>query len=237
MQSTYLSIHSLLENRDVEPSTALLICSGENSSYEFVATTAVPERKIVDADCALDVPARATSGLPDFIIVDADAPTMEHLEQTIRHWRQAIGVQRVVIVSRRFDSTTLRAGLLAGACGYLLRPFSSADLRMVMSGVLHCRFVCSGSPESFSPTADSETPGIVEVEACEALNALTLSALDTRLLNLVALGHQNKRIAIELSRSEPWVAYRLRSLFVRLRVKSRAEAAATWRMLNRVRGS
>lgn len=121
----------------------------------------------------------------------------------------------VIVLSSSEDLVDVRAALAAGALGYVAKSASPATLlaavRLVLSGEIYVpTFVAKGA---LPPAA--------------ALAALTDRQRDV--LRLVAAKASNKEIAYRLAISEKTVKAHLTTIFARLAVSNRAEAAQALR--------
>lgn len=121
----------------------------------------------------------------------------------------------VIVLSSSEHVVDVRAALAAGALGYVAKSASPATLLAAV------RLVLSG--EIYVPTFVAQ--GALAPEA--ALAALTDRQRDV--LRLVAAKASNKEIAYRLAISEKTVKAHLTTIFARLAVSNRAEAAQALR--------
>ena len=150
---------------------------------------------------------------PDVVVMDLQMPGMDGVEAT----RQILAEQptaQVVVLTSFSDSARIVAALDAGAVGYLLKD---ADPEDVLDGI---RAVSRGEspihPRAARQllTARGATPAKVDLTPREA-----------EVLALVRGGLANKQIARRLGISERTVKAHLTSVFQRIGVADRTQAA------------
>ena len=152
---------------------------------------------------------------PDVVVMDLQMPGMDGVEATRQILGQGLGAEVVVLTSFS-DSSRIVAALDAGAVGYLLKD---ADPEDVLDGV---RAVSRGeSPidpkvarRLLSARSETSTSGDVQLTKREA-----------EVLGLVRDGLANKQIARRLGISERTVKAHLTSVFQRIGVADRTQAA------------
>lgn len=152
--------------------------------------------------------------VPDVVLMDLSMPVMGGIEATARIEAQHDGAVRVVILTSFSDREQVLAALDAGASGYLLKD---ADPEELIRGVR----AASRGEAPIAPKAARE----VIASRSERREELELSPREREVLALVARGLPNKRIAFELSISEKTVKAHLTSIFERIGVTDRYQAA------------
>lgn len=165
---------------------------------------------------------------PDIILMDINMPGMDGVRATweiTRHTPDA----KVIVLTMFQEETHLFDAIKAGARGYILKDQSSdkflAGIRAVLDGrttlppdmavmVLdEFRMLARGEKQGGK---DGKNPGD-EVEM--------LTPGEMAVLQLVARGCENKRIAADLDISQKTVSNRLSEIFSKLRVNNRTQAA------------
>ncbi|NYI04761.1 response regulator [Allostreptomyces psammosilenae] len=177
-------------------------------------------RVVAEVDTAGGVPLAVAEHRPDLVIMDLALPDASGIEAT-RQLAANPPAPPVLMLTMSGDDDSLLAALRAGAHGYLVKG-SARDT------VLHAvRTVAAGGavfgPEVARRIADLLTapaPG----ERPVALPMLT--AREREVLNLVARGLDNRRIARELVVAEKTVRNHVGHIFDKLQVTCRAEAVA-----------
>lgn len=151
---------------------------------------------------------------PDVILMDICMPQMSGIEATAR--LRELGGPPVILLTTFEDSGDIVAGLRAGVAGYL---FKDAELHELTTAI---RQVMRGEKAIH--------PKVVEKLALAGLEdpAPTLSGPLTEregeILNMLAAGHPNKRIARDLGISESTVKTHLANLMRKMQVGNRTEA-------------
>jgi DNA-binding NarL/FixJ family response regulator len=150
---------------------------------------------------------------PDVVVMDLQMPGMDGVEATRRIVEEDLGAEVVVLTSYS-DSTRIVAALDAGAVGYLLKD---ADPEDVLAGV---RAVSRGE----SPLDPKVARRLLADRATPAGPA-QLTPREAEVLSLVRSGLANKQIARRLGISERTVKAHLTSVFQRIGVVDRTQAA------------
>jgi DNA-binding NarL/FixJ family response regulator len=147
------------------------------------------------------------------ILLDLRMPGMNGLTG-LRIMQEARSDIPVVVMSGDADTETVRLALQGGAAGFIPKTMRAAALvnalRLVLSGG---RYV----PEQMIQETDKSQRGQVAV-----FNVLTPRELDV--MRQLVKGMSNKEIGRELGLSEVTVGLRLRPIYRKLGVKSRAQA-------------
>jgi DNA-binding NarL/FixJ family response regulator len=156
------------------------------------------------------------SSRPDVVLMDLQMPVLDGVAATRAIVGEELGAQ-VVILTSYSDGERIVAALDAGAVGYLLKD---ADPEEVLSGV---RSVSAGE-SPLHPRAAREL--LTHRAASPAKSpADQLTAREREVLGLVRQGLANKQIARRLGISERTVKAHLTSVFQRLSVSDRTQAA------------
>ena len=153
---------------------------------------------------------------PDVVLMDINLPGASGIECTARLKLQLPAMQ-VIMLTVYEDTNSIFSALKAGACGYLLKRCSPAEILDAITTV------CSGGAPMTSEIArkivmtfQSPTPSATE--------GTTLSAREIEILELLSQGKVSKEIADQLSISYHTVRVHLKHIYEKLHVRSRAEA-------------
>lgn len=150
---------------------------------------------------------------PDVVVMDLQMPGTDGVEATRQIVAEDLGAEVVVLTSYS-DSARIVAALDAGAVGYLLKD---ADPEDVLDGV---RAVSRGE----SPLHPRVARRLLLARSERALE-VQLTPREAEVLHLVRTGLANKQIARRLGISERTVKAHLTSVFQRLGVVDRTQAA------------
>jgi DNA-binding NarL/FixJ family response regulator len=162
---------------------------------------------------------------PDVLLMDLRMPHVDGVEAT-RRLRDAGAACRVLILTSFSEEPRVGDAVRAGAVGYLLKDLGRADLLRAVHdaarGVptLHpsaqeqlLRDVAGGGSGAAAPAAATDAPRV------------TLTRREREVLQLVARGESNKRVAAALGLSEGTVKSYLSGVFEKLGVGDRTQAA------------
>jgi DNA-binding NarL/FixJ family response regulator len=159
---------------------------------------------------------------PDVVLMDLSMPVMDGIEATRRIVSAHDGAVSVVVLTSFADREQVIEALDAGASGYLLKDAEPEEL------VRGIRAAARGEAP-LAPRAARE----VLAARSEPRPDADLSTREREVLVLVARGLPNKRIARELEISEKTVKAHLTSVFQRIGVTDRTQAAL-WAQRNRI---
>jgi DNA-binding NarL/FixJ family response regulator len=151
---------------------------------------------------------------PDVVLMDLQMPRVDGVEATRRIIAEGLGAEVVVLTSFS-DSARIVAALDAGAVGYLLKD---ADPDEVLNGV---RAVSRGE----SPLHPKVARELLTAREPASGMDVQLTPREVEVLGLVKSGLANKQIARRLGISERTVKAHLTSVFQRIGVADRTQAA------------
>jgi DNA-binding NarL/FixJ family response regulator len=154
-----------------------------------------------------------------FATVDPSLPGLGGMHG-ITELRQHYPWLRVIVTSDHADRATALAAIDAGAHGFLPKALSVEDMTEAFSRVMDGHIYV---PDQIADFVAS--PSDFSIAPHDELRAI-LTARQTDVLDLVAHGQSNKKIARELEISESTVKAHLAAVFRILGVKNRVGAAA-----------
>jgi NarL family two-component system response regulator LiaR len=172
---------------------------------------------------------QATALKPDVILMDLVMPRLDGIG-AMRQLHECAAPPRVIILTSFLDDERLMPALQAGASGYLLKDVEPAELARAV------RSACEGEAvidptvaarllRTLSDPAADYRAGAGHDTSRSATDAEQLTRREREVLELIALGHSNKRIALELEIAEKTVKTHVGHLLAKLGVADRTQAA------------
>ncbi|WP_405977206.1 response regulator [Streptomyces sp. NBC_00158] len=175
---------------------------------------------VAEAETGGEVPAAVDEHRPDVVVMDLSLPDVSGIEATRRLAGTHPGLP-VLMLTMSDDDGSLLAALQAGARGYVVKGAGSEE-------VLHAlRTVAAGGAVIGSELAARLAELLAGGRRRDAGQLFpSLTSREVEVLELIARGHDNRRIARELALSEKTVRNHITHVFEKLQVTSRAEAVA-----------
>jgi len=173
---------------------------------------------IAEAENGLDAINKVKRYNPEIVLMDLVMPEMDGIEATHRICGSYPEVKVIVLTSFTEDEKVFSA-IKSGAVGYLLKDISPPELakaiRAVHSGEthLHPEITKKLMNQFISPKSD------IEITPDE------LTPREMEVLQLIARGLSNKELAHKLTISEKTVKSHLSSIFSKLHLSDRTQAA------------
>jgi DNA-binding NarL/FixJ family response regulator len=159
--------------------------------------------------CGEDVLAAYAPGLASVVLMDLRLPGIGGVETIIGLHARDPDIRVIVLTTYEADEDVFRA-MQSGAKSYLLKDMSTEEI----AGAI--RAVHGGDPEL--------PPRIAELFAARAQRQ-DLTAREREVLQLLVRGRSNKEIGAQLHISEETVKSHLKTLFAKLKVRDRTDAA------------
>jgi two-component system, NarL family, response regulator DevR len=158
---------------------------------------------------------------PDVVLLDIRLPDGSGLSSCSRILA-ANPDTRILVLTSVIDDNLVYDAMSNGAHGYLLKEINPQGLRQAIIGVAAGKFI-------LDPTLTTRVLSLMRDggsgAASEEDKLALLSAQEKRVLALVAEGMTNKEIAEQLGLSDKTVKNYLSSVFEKLKIKRRSQAA------------
>jgi DNA-binding NarL/FixJ family response regulator len=158
------------------------------------------------------------ASLPDIVLVDIGLPGMSGIDG-IRFLKERYPALRFLILTIYDDDERIFEALCAGACGYLLKRTTPARLLESLKEVSE-----GGAP--ISPEVARRVIRLFQEIRPAKQADHQLTPHQTRLLKLLADGHNYKTAAAELGVTVDTIGFHLRHIYEKLQVHSKSEAVA-----------
>lgn len=165
-----------------------------------------------ESDSAL---ALAKKHQPDVVLMDLVMPGLDGIETT-RQILSAVPSSHVLVLTTFADDQRVRDAIQAGAIGYLLKDVLKTDLLNAI------RSAAAGKP-TLHPEAQQML--MKQVSGKDAAPHDSLTAREFNILKLIAEGRSNKEIALALHLTEGTIKGYVSTIFDKLNVEDRTQAA------------
>jgi DNA-binding NarL/FixJ family response regulator len=153
---------------------------------------------------------------PDAVIMDISMPGMGGLEAT-RRIATAVPSVAVLVLTMHDDDDTVFSAMQSGARGYLLKGAGQDEIADALRAVV-------GGQAIFGPGVAQRVIGYFSALGRVAPTFPELTNREREILDLIARGCSNTRIAASLALAPKTVGNHISSIFAKLAVAGRAEA-------------
>jgi DNA-binding NarL/FixJ family response regulator len=175
-------------------------------------------RVIGEASDGFSAVEKIQSNPPDLSLIDVDMPGISGI-RAIRILRKAMPEMKILVLSTYDDEKYINEAMLAGADGYLLKCVEVADLVKVIRSVCEGRQIVS--PFLVNLAIESGTGDGSE----EPTGSIVLTQREKEILKAIIDGLSNKEISDSLFISIETVKSHVKSIYQKLHVRNRVEAA------------
>ena len=184
-----------------------------------------------DAHCigvwpsAEDGLAKIPEAKPEIVLMDINLPGMSGIEATAQLKKDSPEIL-VIIVTVHREHQKIFDALKAGASGYLIKRSRPAEVRQAIADVRD-----GGAPMSaeIARRVVEAFHAPAPAPAKEEPETVDLSQRETEVVQLVSEGLTNKEISLKLGISVETVRGYLKSIYEKLHVRSRTQAALKYR--------
>ena len=152
---------------------------------------------------------------PDVVLMDLVMPRLDGV-QAMRELRARVPRTRVIVLTSFLDDDRLLPAIRAGAAGYLLKNVEPSELARAVRAAEAGEALID--PAVAARLVDALADG-------EDRDEQPLTAREQEVLDLVARGYANKRIALELGIAEKTVKTHVGHVLAKLGVADRTQAA------------
>jgi DNA-binding NarL/FixJ family response regulator len=152
---------------------------------------------------------------PDVVLMDLVMPKLDGVE-AMRQLRESLPGTRVIVLTSFLDEQRLLPAIRAGAAGYLLKDVQPQDLAQAVRAA-------HAGQALIDPTVAARLVDTLADGSDEQAEQLTRR--ENEVLDLIARGFSNKRIALELGVAEKTVKTHVSHVLAKLGVADRTQAA------------
>lgn len=174
---------------------------------------------VAESDAAAAAVEVASHVQPDVILLDIRMPGTPGIE-VVHSLFQACPGAKILVLSSFDDEAYIDRAIQAGVHGYILK---SASDEMLAAAV---RAAFRGERVFSPPVIDHVVQRAASYSREQARRETGLADEEIRILSMLVAGASNPKIAAELYISETTVKRKLQDIFLKLRVATRAQAAA-----------
>ncbi len=172
---------------------------------------------VAEAANGVQAVALARRARPDVVLMDIVMPDLDGVSAIRQIMRESPNARIIALTMYREEQYMLDA-IRAGARGYLLKTVDAADLIAAIEAVYRGDYL-------IDPIAAARVLGELRLAAPQPPRVDLLTEGEMAVLRLVARGVENEEIARTLNYSVYTVANRLRTIYEKLHVANRTQAA------------
>jgi DNA-binding NarL/FixJ family response regulator len=154
---------------------------------------------------------------PDVVLMDLVMPGLDGVG-TMRQLRERSPQIRVIVLTSFLDDDRLMPAIRAGAAGYLLKDVDPAELAQAVR-------TASAGQAMLNPAVAARLVAAIAENPAPGVQLERLTRREQEVLEQIAHGRSNKRIALELGISEKTVKAHVGHLLAKLGVADRTQAA------------
>jgi two-component system, NarL family, response regulator LiaR len=167
---------------------------------------------------------QAVALAPDVILMDLVMPRLDGIG-AMRALRRRNSPSRIIVLTSFLDDGRLMPALQAGAAGYLLKDVEPAELARAVRSACADEALIDPTVAARLLRRLSDPSGPGQAMSGLAGGVEQLTRRERQVLELIALGRSNKRIAVELEIAEKTVKTHVGHVLAKLGVSDRTQAA------------
>lgn len=154
---------------------------------------------------------------PDVVLMDLVMPRLDGVG-AMRQLRERSPEMRVIVLTSFLDDDRLLPAIQAGAAGYLLKDVEPTELAQAVR-------TASAGQAMLNPAVAARLVEAIAENRAPGVQAERLTRREQEVLEQIAHGRSNKRIALELGISEKTVKAHVGRVLAKLGVADRTQAA------------
>ena len=206
----------------------LLIADDERlfrQSLKILLETGTDIRVVADAANGQEAVTGARQSMPDLALLDVDMPRMNGIKAA-RLITAVSPRTKILMLSVHHEDEKISAAIRAGAIGYILKDTDRGDfiniIRQTHAGkIVHSPYLAHLALEQTS----NRQPAASQVRITQFCQRFGLTELELKILRLMSEGLSNEEISEITALARETIKGHLKSLFRKLDVKNRTEAA------------
>lgn len=176
---------------------------------------------VADAEDGVEAVDKAIELAPDVVLMDVRMPRLSGIEAATRI-RDAVPSAKILMLTVSDEEEDLYEAIKAGANGYLLKEISIEEVADAIRAVIQGQSLIS--PSMASKLLQEFNTLSKHADDKQSPHAPRLTERELEVLQLVAQGLSNRKIADKLYISENTVKNHVRNMLEKLHVHSRMEA-------------
>ena len=178
-------------------------------------------RVVAEAEDGLEAVERAEELLPDVVLMDVRMPRLSGIDAAARI-RESVPSAKILMLTVSDEEEDLYEAIKAGANGYLLKEISIEEVAGAITAVTQGQSLIS--PSMASKLLNEFTALSKQADERTRPHAPRLTDRELEVLQLVAQGLSNRKVADQLYISENTVKNHVRNILEKLHLHSRMEA-------------
>ncbi|MBI2358669.1 MAG: response regulator transcription factor [Deltaproteobacteria bacterium] len=181
-------------------------------------------RVVAEAADGQEAVIKAQSTQPDIALLDVRMPKMDGIKAAKLISSLAPKI-KILMLSIHDDDEKIISALRAGAMGYILKDADQKDFLEILRNAYFGKTHASPYLANLTVSRRPETQKMAEDRKGRFVEKYNLTEQELRILHLVAEGLSNEEMSRTVNLSRETIKMHLKTLFRKLQVKNRTEAA------------